>query len=216
MRTQPAAAGRFIDAEDVRLQRRVAFLGSEVARKIFGTQPAVGETIRLNGMAFKVVGVQREKVQLSNYARPDKESVFIPYTTAGQLWNTEYLSTFIYQAVDSTLGERTDRQVKELLGRRLRFNPADERALRIFGSAQLTEIISRHGARPEAGAGLHRRPDPGDRRRRRHEHHVRVGDRAHARDRPAQGAGREAPDHPRVSFSPRGWRPRSPAELSAS
>ena len=142
MRTQPAAAGRFIDAEDVRLQRRVAFLGSEVARKIFGTQPAVGETIRLNGMAFKVVGVQREKVQLSNYARPDRESVFIPYTTAGQLWNTEYLSTFIYQAVDSTLGERTDRQVKELLGRRLRFNPADERALRIFGSAQLTGIIS--------------------------------------------------------------------------
>ena len=142
MRTQPAAAGRFIDAEDVRLQRRVAFLGSEVARKIFGTQPAVGETIRLNGMAFKVVGVQREKVQLSNYARPDRESVFIPYTTAGQLWNTEYLSTFIYQAVDSTLGERTDRQVKELLGRRLRFNPADERALRTFGSAQLTGIIS--------------------------------------------------------------------------
>ena len=141
MRTQPAAAGRFIDAEDVRLQRRVVFLGSEVARKIFGTQPAVGETIRLNGMAFEVIGVQREKVQLSNYARPDKQSVFIPYTTAGQLWNTEYLSTFIYQAVDSTLGERTDRQVKELLGKRLGFNPADERALRVFGSAQLTEII---------------------------------------------------------------------------
>jgi putative ABC transport system permease protein len=142
MRTQPAAAGRFIDAEDVRLQRRVVFLGSEVARKLFGAQPAVGETVRLNGMAFQVVGVQREKVQLSNYGRPDKESVFIPHTTAGQLWNTEFLSTFIYQAVDSTLGERTDQQVKELLGRRLRFNPADPRAVRQFGSAQLTEIIS--------------------------------------------------------------------------
>ena len=140
MRTQPAAAGRFIDAEDVRLQRRVVFLGSEVALKLFGNQPAVGETVRINGMAFEVVGVQKEKVQLSNYGRPDKESVFIPYTTAGQLWNTEYLSTFIYQAMDPTLDARTDRQVKELLGKRLRFNPADERALRIFGSAELTEI----------------------------------------------------------------------------
>ena len=92
MRTQPAAAGRFIDAEDVRLQRRVVFLGSEVALKLFGNQPAVGETIRLKGMAFEVIGVQREKVQLSNYDRPDKESVFIPYTTAGQLWNTEFVT----------------------------------------------------------------------------------------------------------------------------
>ena len=90
MRNQPAASGRFLDAEDVRLQRRVAFLGSEVALKVFGNVPAVGQSIRIKGMQFEVIGVQKEKVQLSNYNRPDKQSVFIPYTTAGQLWNTEY------------------------------------------------------------------------------------------------------------------------------
>ena len=42
-------------------------------------------------MSFEVVGVQKDKVQLSNYFRPDTECVFIPYTTVGQLWNTEYL-----------------------------------------------------------------------------------------------------------------------------
>src|SRR5918992_1385134 len=31
LRTQPVAVGRFLDAEDLRLQRRVAFVGSEVA-----------------------------------------------------------------------------------------------------------------------------------------------------------------------------------------
>ena len=31
----------------------------------------------------------KEKVQLSNYFRPDKECVFIPYTTcAASCWNT--------------------------------------------------------------------------------------------------------------------------------
>ena len=140
MRSQRVAAGRFIDAEDVRLQRRVAFLGSEVARKTFRGRSALGETVRLNGMAFVVVGVQSEKVQLSNYGRPDKQSVFIPYTAAGQLWNTEFLSLFVYQAVDPALAARADRQVREYLGRRLRFDPADERALRTFGSAQLEEI----------------------------------------------------------------------------
>jgi putative ABC transport system permease protein len=142
MRSQVPAAGRFIDAEDVRLQRRSVFIGSEVALKLFGNSPPVGETVRINGMAFTVVGVMKEKIQLSNYNRPDKESVFIPYTTAGRLWNTEYLNTLVFQAMDPTLAARTTRQVREALGKRLRFNAADERALRIFGSAELQQITA--------------------------------------------------------------------------
>ena len=141
MRTQPAASGRFIDAEDVRLQRRVVFLGSTVALKLFGNYPAVGETVRIKGMAFEVIGVQKEKVQLSSYGRPDKESVFIPYTTAGQLWNTEFVSVLVYQAVDPTLDARATRQVREALGKRLRFNPTDERAINVFGSAESQQIV---------------------------------------------------------------------------
>jgi putative ABC transport system permease protein len=142
MRTQPAASGRFISAEDVRLQRRVVFLGSEVALKLFGNVPPVGETVRIKGMAFDVIGVQKEKVQLSNYGRPDRESVFIPHTTAGQLWNTEYMSVLVYQAVDPMLDARATAQVKEALGKRLRFNPADDRAVRIFGSAESQKITA--------------------------------------------------------------------------
>ena len=140
IRSQPAAVGRFIDDEDVRLRRRVVFLGSEVAIKLFGRNPAVGQTVRLQGLPFDVVGVQREKVQLSNYRRPDKESVFIPYTTAGQLWDTEFLDVFVYQALDPTLDARATAQVRELLGRRLRFNPQDPRAFESFGSTESQNI----------------------------------------------------------------------------
>jgi putative ABC transport system permease protein len=142
MRNQPAAQGRFIDAEDVRLQRRVVFLGSEVALKLFGNEPAVGETVRLKGMSFEVIGVQREKVQLSNYGRPDRESVFIPYTTAGQLWNTEFVNVLVYQAMDPVLDARTTSQVKDVLAKRLRFNAKDERALRVFGSAESQKVTA--------------------------------------------------------------------------
>ena len=141
MRAQPAASGRFIDAEDVRLQRRVVFLGSTVALKLFGNIPPVGETVRIKGMAFEVIGVQKEKVQLSSYGRPDKESVFIPYTTAGQLWNTEFVNVLVYQAVDPTVDARATKQVREALGKRLRFNPNDERAINVFGSAESQKIV---------------------------------------------------------------------------
>src|SRR5207249_10841976 len=38
----PQPGGRFLDEEDVRLRRRVAFIGSEVQRKLFGSIPPVG------------------------------------------------------------------------------------------------------------------------------------------------------------------------------
>jgi putative ABC transport system permease protein len=142
IRSQPIASGRFIDAEDVRLQRKVVFIGSEVGRKLFGSLPPVGQQVRLNGMTFEVIGVQKEKVQLSNYGRPDKESVFIPYTTAGQLWNTEFLSDLVIQVMDPTLEPRAKSQVMDTLARRLRFNPNDERAFRTFGSADTQRITA--------------------------------------------------------------------------
>ena len=141
MRSQVPASGRFIDAEDIRLQRRVVFLGSEVARKLFGNTPAVGQAVRIKGVRFDVVGVQREKVQLSNYRSPDKESIFIPYTTAGQMWNTEYLGILVYQAVSPTLDARTTAEVRKVLGSRLGFNPADDRAVQVFGSAETQRIV---------------------------------------------------------------------------
>jgi putative ABC transport system permease protein len=142
MRSQWVSAGRFPDHEDLRLERRVAFLGSEVARKIFGNVPPVGQRIRIGGMAFEVAGVQKEKVQLSNYLRPDRDSIFIPYTTAGQLWNTEYSTVMVYQAVDPLKEDEATCQVRELLGRRIGFDPDDERALRLFGSSQVQNITS--------------------------------------------------------------------------
>lgn len=142
MRSQWVQAGRFPDAEDLRLQRRVAFIGSEVARKMFGNAQPVGQTLRIGGMAFEIVGVQREKVQLSNYMGSDKESVFIPYTTAGQLWNTEYTTVMVYQAVDASKEAQATKAVLDTLGRRKGFDPADDRALRLFGSSQTAQITA--------------------------------------------------------------------------
>jgi len=44
--------------------------------------------------------------------------------------------------MDPTLDTKTSAQVKEVLGRRLRFNPKDDRALRSFGSAEAQQITA--------------------------------------------------------------------------
>jgi putative ABC transport system permease protein len=141
MRSETPAAGRFVDAEDVRLQRRIAVLGSNVARKMFGNTPPMGQSVRIRGVRFDVVGVLREKVQLSVYNAPDRESVFIPYTTAGQLWNTEFVNYAVFQAISPSVSPRAISDVRGVLGSRLRFNPSDERALNIWGAAEVQRII---------------------------------------------------------------------------
>jgi putative ABC transport system permease protein len=141
MRTEvPLPGGRFIDEEDIRLHRRVAFIGSEVNRKLFGESAAVGQSIRIRGVTFEVIGVMREKAQLSNYFRSDVQCIFVPYTVASQLWYQPYSDVIVWQAVDATKGPAAERQVAELLGKLSNFNPSDERALRNWGSAKSEEV----------------------------------------------------------------------------
>ena len=137
---KPQAGGRFLQEEDIRLRRRVAFIGSEVQRKLFGAIPPVGETIRVGGQPFEIVGVMEEKVQLSNYNRPDKYCVFIPWTTMGGLVDNRYVATFVWQAVSPMLEPKATRQVRELLAKRYRYDASDERAVNMFGSEKTNEI----------------------------------------------------------------------------
>ena len=136
----PLPGGRFLDDEDVRLHRRVAFIGAEVNRKLFGESDAVGQTIRLRGINFEVIGVMKEKAQLSNYRRPDIQCVFIPYTTASQVWYQAWTDVIVWQSVDASKEPEADKQVRAFLGKAANFNPADERAVRNWGSSKADEI----------------------------------------------------------------------------
>jgi len=139
---KPQAGGRFLEDDDIRLRRRVVFIGTEVQRKLFGAIPPVGQIIRIGGAPFEIVGVMEEKVQLSNYNRPDKYCVFIPWTTMGGLTDNRYVATFVWQAMSPMLEPKAQAQVREFLAKRYRYNPADERAVNMFGSEKTNEITS--------------------------------------------------------------------------
>jgi putative ABC transport system permease protein len=136
----PLPGGRFISDEDVRLHRRVAFIGSEVQRKLFGAMPPVGETIRVAGQPFEIVGVMEEKVQMSNYNSPDKYCVFIPWTTMSGLTDTSKVALFVWRAAAPEMQKNAERQVREYIASRYQFDPKDERAANMWGSAQAQEI----------------------------------------------------------------------------
>ncbi len=142
MRSEVAEFGRFINAEDIEKQRRVVFLGSEVAKKLFGNSPAVGETIRISGLTFEVIGVLTQKVSFSNYYSPDKYCAFIPFTTVKQLWSQDYVDNLVIQTLSPATHFQAIKQVKEVLAARHSFNPKDERALSFNDSVENMKQIS--------------------------------------------------------------------------
>jgi len=141
MRHETAGAGRFLNAEDVQKRRRVVFLGNTVARKLFGTAPAVGQPVRIGGLTFDVIGVLAEKAQLSSYFWPDAMSAFIPYTTVRQLFYQDYLDYLVYQSINVSQQDLALSQVRGVLAARHGFDPRDERAVRANLSSEITEIV---------------------------------------------------------------------------
>jgi putative ABC transport system permease protein len=134
--------GRWLSDEDVAERRRVVFLGYEVARKLFGAQQAVGQTIRIANRPFEVVGVMEDKVQMSSYFSPDKYCAFIPWTTMGELQDTTYVATIVFQTINPMQQDKALRQVREVLAKKYRFEPADERAININDSVENMATIN--------------------------------------------------------------------------
>lgn len=76
-------SGRFFTEEEDRGISRVAVLGSDVAREIFGNSDPVGQDIKIKREQFKVIGVMEERgtVVFQN----EDDQVFIPLLTAQKL-----------------------------------------------------------------------------------------------------------------------------------
>lgn len=141
MRNEVPSEGRWISPEDELDRRRVVFLGYRLREKLFAGRPAVGETVRISGMRFTVVGTMDLKIQDSNYFTSDDESAWIPYSTAGDLWDTRYASVLVYEPIAPRFEAASKAQVRAAIAKRQRFSPTDERALMIFGREQFRPII---------------------------------------------------------------------------
>lgn len=124
--------GRFLNERDVTDQRRVVVLGNEVKGLLFGDAEAVGQEVFLGRTPFTVVGVMAEKTQNSSYNARDKDRVFIPITTYRAMQGDRYVGWILYRPVDPELAPAASEAVREVLGRKYAFNPADHDAVSVW------------------------------------------------------------------------------------
>ena len=79
------ASGRFLPQEDFEASRPLAVLGSEMKRRLFGADNALGQYIRVAGQRFRVVGVLADAGTTVGFDMND--IIFVPVRHTMEIYN---------------------------------------------------------------------------------------------------------------------------------
>lgn len=83
--------GRNIQYMDIKNRNSVCIIGSYVNKKYFGGK-GLGDSVKLNGRDFTIVGVLEEKAKSEEYSTDD--AIYVPYSTVSRMMNIKDVSDF--------------------------------------------------------------------------------------------------------------------------
>ena len=126
--------GRFFNGAENQQRAHVCVIGSEAKTKLFSGGWALGESIRLGGEAFTIIGVLEPKMQESD--DDINRQVYVPFTTMGDLKDTEYIDAIWFSYTgDNELAEKA---LRETLAATHHFSPSDHNA--VYVANLMTEL----------------------------------------------------------------------------
>jgi putative ABC transport system permease protein len=136
MQSIAVSSGRFIQYIDCDRRLKVCVIGSYEAQDLFAGVNPVGQTLKLNGSAYTVVGVLEE--QADSTESSDDDIVYIPYTTATRLAGSATIGTYYLTAVSTDNIETT----MTLIENKLYEIFEDEDAYRVFSASEMIDTIN--------------------------------------------------------------------------
>ncbi len=131
--------GRFLDEADNLSHSHSVVIGSEAKDKLFSGMQAIGETIRINGISFQVVGVLKARMQEAD--SNENRNVYAAYNSMDTLHDNHYLSGMWLDSIGLD-HEKMTKSIREALGLQHGFKPTDERAVFIFDAQKQLQQFS--------------------------------------------------------------------------
>jgi putative ABC transport system permease protein len=130
-------SGAFFTDADVRSAARVIVIGQTIADNLFPGADAVGQTIRVANLPFRVVGVMARKGQ-DPQGRDQDDTAFAPYTAVQKkiLGNTRVQVAYV-SAISQDATYTAQAQITELLRQRHKLNAS---APNDFSVRNMTDI----------------------------------------------------------------------------
>ena len=140
IRALEVGEGAFFGEREDYTHSRVAVIGSTVKKKLFSGQNALGESVRIDGISYRVIGVLKHTI--SNSDEDMNSLVYLPYSAMSDIKNTFYLDGIFMDYEGDH--EKVVRAVRGSMAFHHSFDPKDERAVFVFDAnkdlADLTVI----------------------------------------------------------------------------
>jgi len=135
--------GGFFSERDVTSASKVCVVGRTVVARLFQTTNPIDESVRINNIPFRIIGVLEEKG--ANLVGEDQDDVvLIPYTTVRKrLQGSAFddVNAILASARSTTRMAEAEEEIEQLLYERHRVGPADEPDFRVQNTTEIANVL---------------------------------------------------------------------------
>ncbi|MEN9443820.1 MAG: hypothetical protein RIS47_710 [Bacteroidota bacterium] len=125
--------GRHLNASDIQEQRKVLVIGQRVRDEFFKpTESIIGETIRIQGVYFTIIGVVKSKKK-GGEAENENSNIFMPFSTMQRTFNYgDKVGWFSFTSAKGHHITEIETQIIDIIKKRHTISPTDDRAVGHF------------------------------------------------------------------------------------
>jgi len=135
-------SGEFFSDSDVRTAARVVVVGQTIADNLFPGADAVGQTIRVQNLPFRVIGVMAKKGQ-DQQGRDQDDIAFTPYTTVQKkILGSPRLQVAYVSAVSPDATYTAEQQITDLLRQRHKLTPNEPNDFTVRNMSDIAEAAN--------------------------------------------------------------------------
>lgn len=133
---QGVQEGRYIIDADVDNRSAVCVIGVDLAEDLFGNTNVVGNTLHIDGRAFRIIGVLESKG--TSMSGSSDDSLVIPFTLAQRMLDSTTISSIYISAADSTSVDAAQEVVENFLYKKYQ----DDSTYSVMNQTQMLETVN--------------------------------------------------------------------------
>jgi len=145
IRSWPFAEGSSFSQDDVSMAANVAVIGETVRKNLFGATDPIGETIRINNLPFKVVGLLTAKGTSAAMGQDQDDIMLVPITTLQQkITGQDWLRRIMVSAVSKDASYTAQQQITALLRDRHRIRSGQDDDFFVRNLADMADLADQN------------------------------------------------------------------------
>ncbi len=128
--------GRGLEYADSEYRLRNCVIGTYIANELFGSSNVLGETLKINGINFYIVGVLEEKGDGKEASADD--IILVPYTMAQKITSGFSMGTYIFNAKSKEVSSEAQTLIEDYLFKVF----SSENAYRVSNMSEMIDTIN--------------------------------------------------------------------------